>query len=64
MSHCIHDWSYGPDAEVARNLLAQIKATGKKGRWIKDGEMDLAKGLIKKGKIVMCSTCDRSATAV
>ena len=62
MSQCIHDWKYGEDAADAEELLTRITEAGDKGLWIKDGEMVLATQLIADDKIIMCDTCERSAT--
>ncbi len=63
MAHCTeHDWKYGKPAVDAEELLTNITAAGEKGLWIKDSEMIFATQLIADDKIVMCSTCERSAT--
>ena len=62
MPNCNHDWSYGAPADSKEELLEKIAGAGEKGLWIKDQEMDFANELVIADKIVMCSTCDRSAT--
>lgn len=62
MSHCIHDWKYGDAVTTDEELLTRITDAGDKGLWIKDSEMKLATRLIADDKIIMCSTCERSAT--
>ena len=62
MSHCIHNWNYGEDVADAEELLTRITEAGEKGLWVKGGEMIFATQLIADDKIVMCDTCERSAT--
>ena len=64
MANCEHDWKYGVDATSKAVLLTRITSAGEKGLWIKDSEMDFANQLVIDDKIVMCGTCDRSATLV
>ncbi len=62
MSHCNHEWKYGENAADAADLLNRITNAGDAGLWIKDGEMVFATQLIADDKIIMCGTCERSAT--
>lgn len=64
MAHCDHNWKYGAPSKSADDLLTRITDAKEKGLWIQDTEMDFASVLLLENKIVMCSTCERSATLV